>query len=492
MNRYPLYSLWTLILINLSGLSAARAEAPRLPAPVVDADYYDDGAPSAAKVELGRMLFFDKLLSGNQNISCATCHHPEHGSSDGLALPLGEGPTGLGPDRRPGTTKALAVHGRVPRNSPAIFNLGASEFTRIFHDGRVETDPNGYYEGGFVTPAKWKLPSGLDNALAAQAMFPVTSSHEMAGQKGENPVGDASSLANAAGPGGIWELMAQRLQSVPEYVTLFQDAYPDTVHGASDITYVLAANAIAAFEAHAFRADQSPFDAYLRGDDDALTEQERAGMQLFYGEAGCADCHSGKFQTDHGFHAIAMPQIGPGKGDGRSASYWSASGQEAFLEDFGRGRVTFSAEDQFKFRTPTLRNVALTGPWGHAGAFDTLEAVVRHHLDPISSLRSFDPHQVELPPLGRLAELTVDGAELKEEWMSDPRSRGFALRDTWVMTDPDLVDRIAAANELDPVRLTDEQVAQLVTFLDALTDPRSVDQSDLIPERVPSGLPVED
>ena len=75
---------------------------------------------------------------------------------------------GLGPERTPGATEHDAVHERVPRNAPALFNLGAREFTRLFHDGRVETDTAGYYEGGFITPAKWKLPQGLENVLAAQ------------------------------------------------------------------------------------------------------------------------------------------------------------------------------------------------------------------------------------------------------------------------------------------------------------------------------------
>jgi cytochrome c peroxidase len=136
--------------------SSDQAEVARFPEAVVDADYYGDGDRSEEKVALGRMLFFDKILSGNKNIACATCHHPNHGSSDGLALSLGEGPLGLGPERRPGATLAEGIHGRVPRNSPALFNLGAREFTRMFHDGRVEADPEGHYEGGFITPANCK------------------------------------------------------------------------------------------------------------------------------------------------------------------------------------------------------------------------------------------------------------------------------------------------------------------------------------------------
>ena len=286
-----------------------------LPDPVTDADFYADGQPPAAQVELGRLLFFDKILSGNQNVSCATCHHPELATTDGVALGLGEGAHGLGPDRRTGPAIPNAVHARVPRNAPALFNLGAEEFTRMYHDGRVEADPQGFYEGGFITPARWKLPDGLDNVLAAQAMFPVTSPAEMAGQQGENAIADARALNNVAGPGGVWELLARRLQAIPAYVDHFRAAFPDHVEHAEDITMVLAANAIAAFEATAFRADGSPFDRFLRTGE-ALPPAAERGLRLFYGPARCASCHGGAFQTDHEFHAIAMPQIGPGKGDG--------------------------------------------------------------------------------------------------------------------------------------------------------------------------------
>lgn len=463
-----------------------------LPDPVNDHDYHEDGAPRREQVELGRMLFFDKILSGNRNISCATCHHPDHGTSDGLALPLGEGPAGLGPQRKPGESAATAVHGRVPRNSPALFNVGAREFTRMFHDGRVEADPHGYYEGGFITPAKWKLPKGLANPLAAQAMFPPTSAEEMAGQKGENPVADAAALNNAAGPGGVWELLADRLRGVPEYVALFQGAFPAEIESGDDITFVHAANAIAAFESHAFRSDRSPFDAYLRGDGRALTAEQQRGAGLFYGAAGCADCHGGKFQTDHDFHAIAMPQIGPGKGDGNDGSYWRESGEKGFLEDHGRGRVTVRPEDNYKFRTPSLRNVALTGPWGHDGAYDDLEQVVRHHLDPEACLEEYEAGAGRLTPLPGVVELAAKGSRLTQAWLPESRLDGFLLRDTWVQGSRLLRTRIAEANELGPVDLSDRDVRALVAFLQSLTDPSFRRSSGLVPERVPSGLPVTD
>jgi cytochrome c peroxidase len=462
-----------------------------LPGPVTDADYRDGGRPSAAKVELGRMLFFDKLLSGNRNISCATCHHPKHGTSDEIALSLGEGASGLGPLRRTGRTLETAVHERVPRNSPALFNLGAREFTVMFHDGRVEADTNGYYASGFISPARWKLPVGLDSALAAQAMFPVTSGTEMAGQKGENEIANAVALNRAAGPGGAWDRIAQRLRDNDEYVALFRRAYPDAVTRLSDVNYVRAANALAAFQSDAFRADNSPFDRYLR-DRQPLPADAEAGRKLFYGRANCASCHSGKFQTDHGFHAIAMPQVGPGKADGRDAEYWSRTGDQAFLEDFGRGRVTARGKDNYKFRTPSLRNVELTAPYGHAGSYRTLEEVVRHHLAPRTALKAYDPATAPLPPIGRVAELSASGDRMRQAWLTPSRQKSFEQRDHWVQKSQNLRDRIAAANELGAIALSDTEVAQLVAFLKSLTDPRSRNLESLVPERVPSGLPVED
>jgi cytochrome c peroxidase len=322
----------------------------------------------------------------------------------------------------------------------------------MFHDGRVTVDPS--QPSGFQSPAGNDLPLGLDNSLAVQAMFPVTSMTEMAGQPGENPVAVAASAGILAGPGGVWDQLATRLKAQPAYVTAFIDVYSD-VNTAADITFVHAANAIAAYETVAFRADRSPFDRYLRGDKHAMSKEAQEGMKLFYGKAGCASCHSGPFQTDHDFHAIAMPQIGPGKGDG--------SGHE----DFGRGRETGLGSDMFKFRTPTLRNVALTGPWGHAGAYDSLEAVVRHHLDPVQSCQNYDPTQAVLP-----SRTDLDAIDLL------------------VLNDPAAMSAITGACELAPQSLNNKKVGYLLAFLHALTDPRSLDLRNTAPRSVLSGLPL--
>ena len=425
-----------------------------LPPAITDEDFPDFAELPHAKVELGRMLFFDKILSGNQNIACATCHHPSTGTGDGTSLPIGEGGRSLGLSR----FEQNPILERVPRNSPALFNLGAKDIKVLFHDGRVAINPE--HESGFDTPARDALPKGLDHILAAQAMFPVTSPAEMAGQydgildQGENPI---ATLAAAGDLPAIWATLADRLQAIPAYVDPFKAAFEDVLT-AEDITFVHAAKAIAAFEAFQWRADQSPFDQFLRGDLDALSAAQQRGLELFYGEADCASCHSGKLLTDQRFHAIGMPQFGPGKGDG-SAGY----------EDFGREQVTGLARDRYRFRTPALRNVALTGPWGHTGAYRRLEDVVLHHLQPESGLRSYDREQALLPSLVSLEN------------------------DDWVcLDDPQVVEAMTDRIEIMPLELSPAQVNDLVSFLHALTDPSSLNTLSQIPARVPSGLPVGD
>ncbi|MDJ0892799.1 MAG: hypothetical protein QNK18_16605 [Gammaproteobacteria bacterium] len=153
-----------------------------------------------------------------------------------------------------------------------------------------------------------------------------------------------------------------------------------------------------------------------------------------------------------------MPQIGPGKGDGFDAH-----------EDFGRERVTTDSADRYRFRTPSLRNVALTGPWGHDGAYDALSTVVAHHLAPAEGIEHYDPEQAVLPPRPDLDAI-----------------------DFVVQSAPHRRAAIAAASELGPVDLTPDQVDALLAFLRALTDPASIDLRKEVPFQVPSGLPVWD
>lgn len=427
-----------------------------LPAPLTEADFPPRDADKEA---LGRLLFHDKILSGNMNISCATCHHALTDTGDGLSLSIGEGGIGLGVTRNTGIGPD-AIHERVPRNAPHVFNLGALQVTRMFHDGRVEVDPT--WPSGYFSPAYMMLPLGLDSVLAAQAMFPITSSTEMAGQIGENEVADAANFGNLF---LVWELLAQRVRGIPEYVSMFEAAYDD-VHAPEDITMVHIANAIAAWEDSAFRAIDTPFDRYLRGDHSAMSESAVRGMDVFYTVAHCADCHSGSLLTDQEFHAIGMPQIGPGKDQ-------NLPGFVDGRDDIGREAVTGDPNDRLKFRTPSLRNVALTGPWGHDGAYNTLEGVVRHHLNTDRSIQQYDRTQAALP-----SRPDLDAID-------------FLCQD-----DPDRRRIVMEASELRSTRngllrrLSDQQFSDLMDFLHALTDPRSLDLRATVPMRVPSGLPV--
>lgn len=429
---------------------------------------YDFRTPSADKVELGRNLMFDKILSGNKNISCGTCHHSLADTGDGLSLPVGEGGAGLGVTRNVGSGADLVVE-RVPRNAPPVFNLGDTSFHTLFHDGRVTTVGGEGFPSGCKTPAGDDLPDNLENVLACQAMFPVTSATEMAGQAGENSIADAADAGNLAGSGGVWEQLAERLQAIPEYVDMFIAAFPGDVLSAGDITYAHAANAISAFEGESWRADNSPFDQYTRGDKKAMSKNAEKGMKLFYKGDGtgnsCASCHSGLYQTDQQFHAIAMPQIGSGRGS-------NSPGKTGGHEDFGREQVTDDPADTLKFRTPTLRNVALTAPYGHGGAYDTLRAVVEHHVNAVDSLYDYNNHRQAVLP----THPTLD----EENYIA--------------MDDPDRVDFIADHNELYPMAYSSKDIDRIMDFLNALTDPASLDlRSDQdVVNGVPSGLPLDD
>ena len=397
----------------------------------------------SANAELGQLLFYDSVLSGNRNISCATCHHPNHGTSDGVSLGIGEGGKGLGKERRFGTVNTPEQ--RIPRNAPGLWNLGALEFTTFFHDGRLETDPES--PNGIRTPLGTHMRTGFKSALAAQAMFPVLSPDEMAGHYSENEISEAVRLGILAQTGGAWDMIAARVAAIPEYQRRF-----DKIAPGEKITFTSIANVIADFIVFEMRADNSLFDRAMRGES-ILPEPAQLGMSLFYGEAGCSNCHSGWFQTDHDFHSIAMPQIGPGK----SARF------ESHVRDDGRLRVTGDESDAFAFRTPSLRNVTLTAPYGHNGAYARLDDVVRHHLDPVTALRSYSIEKAQLP--------VFPGA-----------------KDHAALMDSNHIDAIAASNDLAPISLNDEEFQAILNFLGTLEDPA---ERLGVPKEVPSGLPVE-
>lgn len=402
---------------------AARHDIGRLPA---------RPQPRPSLVRLGQALAFDRILSGDRDISCMDCHLPRLGTGDGMSLSVGTGSSGSGIDR---------VHPEgvlIPRNAPPVYNLNAMR--TLFWDGRVEVDGSGRFRtpaGAQLTPAMTKVFEF--GALSAQAMFPVQNRAEMRGSGNE--------LAAFADDDftGIWQALMMRLGAIQEYRELFEAAYSGSSF--DEMTFAHASNAIAAFLVDRLTFEDSPWDKFLAGDDHVLSPGQLAGAKVFM-TFKCADCHSGPAFSDQEFHNIAMPQIGPGQGNG-------ASGRD----DFGRFNVTRNAADMYRFRTPPLRNVALTGPFGHDGAYVELRRIVDHYSDSHIKVHIFDP--TPLAP---------------------------ALRGTLLANAQDLV--ATRDTLLDGLVLTTKQVDELLDYLAALTDPAARSPVNVVPARVPSGLPV--
>jgi cytochrome c peroxidase len=258
-----------------------------------------------AKVALGKQLFFDPRLSGDNTMSCATCHLPDKAFSDGLSLSKGDG------------GKILA------RNTQGLLNIGF--FDSFFWDGRTRT-------------------------LEEQALAPIQSPDEM-----------NQNLAE----------LEQELNAVPAYVEQFKLVFGTGVNRDG------IAKSLAAFE-RTLVTGPSPFDRYLAGEQDALSEAAKRGLNLFTGDAGCVRCHHGALLSDGKFYRLGV------------------SGK-----DKGRGAVTGKPEDDFKFRTPTLRNITQTGPYMHNGSQKTLDDVVTFYYRGIpESFASGLPVDVE-PLLGQ-------------------------------------------------------------------------------------------
>jgi len=388
--------------------------------------------PSLAR--LGRVLAFDKILSGNRDISCTTCHLPEFATGDGRSLSVGQGATGIGPGR----TLPSGIF--IPRNAPPLFNIGAMK--HLFWDGRVEIAEHGKVS----TPAGAQLTREMRRVLeygpaSTLALFPVGNRDEMRAYSG-NELAAIPDSDNTA----IWAALMKRLGRIPEYRRMFEEAYPGQRF--EHMTFAHASNAIGAFLVDRLTFANTPWDRFLAGRDNALEPNQLVGAQTFL-TLKCSLCHNGSTFSDEKFHDVAVAQIGPGKGNGPSLH-----------DDFGRINITGIETDKYLFRTTPLRNVELTGPYGHDGAITTLQAFVEHYSESDLKLLAYDPMQLEP-----------------------------ALRSTFL---PNAADILAQRDTLlKGVVLTPAIVSQLMDFMSALTDERARNLNDLTPRHVPSGLPVD-
>ena len=232
----------------------------------------------------------------------------------------------------------------------------------------------------------------------------------------------------------------------------FRKKFPPTPIRASEdarLPNAHAGNAIGCWIVNVFGATNTPWDRMLAGNDDAMTETQLRGAKAFLTTAKCSQCHNGPLFTDRLFHNVATPQVGPGFGNGPDGH-----------DDFGRERQTKNVKHRYQFRTPPLRNVELTAPYGHDGAIASLRDWVDHYSQSDVKLRNYNVGQLE--PLLQSTLQPTTAAILQTR---DTRLRNLVIP-------PETVD-------------------QITEFLKALTDPASRDLGRFVPLRVPSGLSVD-
>jgi cytochrome c peroxidase len=301
--------LASLLVSTALPLSAQAADADPWLRPAV-VPHPADNAPNEARVALGKQLFFDPRLSGSGFLSCASCHNPALGWSDGL-------PTGLGHDFK-----------RLGRATPTILNSVYQPL--LMWDGRK---PN----------------------LEAQALGPIEAAGEM-----NMPL----------------DLLEKRLQAIAGYKPLFERAYPG-----EGITRVTVGKALASFE-RTVVSTESPFDRWRLGQANAISAEAQRGFEIFNGKGNCAKCHQGFNFTDNGFHNIGVKSLTEVEDEGR----------------FAHRKIKIL---KGAFKTPTLRDVALTSPYMRNGIYQTLEEVVDHYDRGGDVKTNLSPNML---PLGLTAE----------------------------------------------------------------------------------------
>ncbi|MFD2164726.1 cytochrome-c peroxidase [Thalassotalea euphylliae] len=438
--------------------------------------------------QLGKQLFFAKNLGGEQSVACVSCHHPTLGGADDLSLPVGVSAVNfndidahdvLGQGRFNGEDADNLPS--VPRNAPTIFNI-ALLTQGLFWDSRIERTPS----GDIITPDSEitgtgerlpdsSLPDGATLA-AAQARFPVTSVEEMRGSF--LPDADGSSLRSS---------LAQRFDnSLTEFMTNWAVAFEQVFEEFTG-SFDQIAHAIGEYE-RSMVFVESPWQRYLQGDINAITDEQKRGALLFFnapqnGGAGCVFCHNGPAFTDGRHHLVAFPQMGPGKGNESSTNT---------SQDFGRENVTGDEADRFHFRTPSLLNIATSAPYGHSGAYQTLEEVVRHYNNPTGAVnRLFGAERGSTTAQGML-DGSAPFCELPQV-ASIGQKTGKSCHDLYpdaYQNSRQVTRHLRRANDgaeeatsplLDGANLSGREVEQLVAFLHALTDPCTTDRECLNP-----------
>ena len=346
---------------------------PWVPAPVVP----HDNPMSDKKVELGRHLFYDKRLSADQTMSCATCHHQEKAFTDGRVF--SKGMTGQ----------------PAMRNTMSLANVA------------------------YLPVLTWSNPSL--SSLEVQALIPLF---------GEHPV--------EMGMAGKEALLFERLKKEPVYQGLFREAFPEEAQSGEAALYSLSTvtKALASFQRRLLSFD-SPYDRFRYGGDQAaLSPQAKRGEALFFGEKmECYHCHGGLNFTDNIKHTrLPFPELGF-----HNTGLYNIDGKGAYPKgQTGIEELTGAASDMGKFRTPTLRNIAKTAPYMHDGSVPTLAAVIRNHYaragraggqalgpNPMRSelLVGFQVSEQEVQDLIAFLHTLTDEGFLKDERLSDPWKR---------------------------------------------------------------------
>lgn len=474
-------------IVKAKGLKGDAILGRLLPIPTMD----------DPMVVLGKALFWTQALSTDREVACVTCHHPFLGFGDNLPLPVGvdaEYPDRLGPGRKRKRTDPhqIPVFGNgnapMPRNSPTLIGLAFWDQS-ITWDGTVysETGTPGMsgVNGRIIAPVdtppvrgmfthpllprsdyltyeeKWDkgmpvssghglLPAAVNAAMRGKAFGAKTAPTMSTGTDLEV----RQALAAAVGNYG-----SHTLPALPknEWQPLFRRAFNDP-NGPVErlITTNKISVAIAAYE-RTMTFTNTPWKAYVQGNDAAISASAKRGALLFYkpiaeGGANCGSCHSGDFFTDEQYWVIAVPQFGRGKTDVNSRKNGN--------DDWGRAHVTGDRDDKYAYRTQMLLGIEVTPPYGHDGAFGTLKEIVQHHLNPRKSIEAFDFTKISTDggPLN-LANAAANTARAlkKLEQQRARRKRGV----------------------LADVELTDGQVDDIVEFLKTLTDPCLKDQACL-------------